>query len=185
MTARLAPDARQLAGLLAGYAVLCDYSGVVVAAVTFFYAWIRSGEQPFARRWRVMLAYAGAFLPGVGALAIYQAWAFGSLYRPSQHYMLPTALTVARVPRVQLAVTGAGVGQPGRSTVWPFCLLSHADSGIRGALCGARPVSNSTPRNVGALVVLRTVCAFLFSESVFLAAAVDRLPIPGRRWSPS
>ena len=82
-----------LAGLLAGYAVLCDYSGVVVAAVTFLYAWIRSGEQPFARRWRVMLAYAGGFLPGVGALAFYQAWAFGSLYRPSQHYMLSTALT--------------------------------------------------------------------------------------------
>ena len=82
-----------VAGLLAGYAVLCDYSGVVVAAVTFFYAWMRSGEQPFVRRGRVMLAYTAGVLPGVGALAIYQAWAFGSFYRPSQQYMLSTALT--------------------------------------------------------------------------------------------
>jgi hypothetical protein len=82
-----------LAGLLAGYALLCDYSGVVVVAVTFFYAWMRSGEQPIGRRWRAMVAYTAGILPGVGALAIYQAWAFGSLYRPSQHYMLSTALT--------------------------------------------------------------------------------------------
>lgn len=90
----LAARRAAVAGLLAGYAVLCDYSGVGVAVVTFFYAWLRSGEQPFARRWRVMLAYTGGFLPGVGALAIYQAWAFGSLYRPAQHYMLSTALTL-------------------------------------------------------------------------------------------
>jgi hypothetical protein len=82
-----------LAGLLAGYAVLCDYSAVVVVAVTFSYAWMRSGEQPIARRCRAMVAYAVGILPGVGALAMYQAWAFGSLYRPSQHYMLSTALT--------------------------------------------------------------------------------------------
>lgn len=82
-----------VAGLLAGYAVLCDYSGVVVAAVTFLYAWMRSGKQPFVRRWRIVLAYAAGFLPGIGALAIYQAWAFGSPFLPSQHYMVSTALT--------------------------------------------------------------------------------------------
>ena len=87
------PGRAALAGLLAGYAVLCDYSGLVVAAVTSLYVWLRSAEQPAARRWRVMAAYAGGVIPGIVALVVYQAWAFGSLYRPSQHYMAATAPT--------------------------------------------------------------------------------------------
>jgi hypothetical protein len=82
-----------LAGLLAGYAVLCDYSGVVVVAVTTLYVWLRSAGQPGAQRWRVMTAYAAGIVPAVAALAVYQAWAFGSFYRPSQQYMPPTAPT--------------------------------------------------------------------------------------------
>jgi hypothetical protein len=82
-----------LAGLLAGYAVLCDYSGVVVVAVAALYVWLRSAGLPGAQRWRVMAAYAAGFVPAVAALAVYQAWAFGSFYRPSQHYMPPTAPT--------------------------------------------------------------------------------------------
>ena len=82
-----------LAGLLAGYAVLCDYSGVVVVAVTALYVWLRSAGQPGTQRWRVMTAYAAGIVPAVAALAVYQAWAFGSFYRPSQHYMPPTAPT--------------------------------------------------------------------------------------------
>jgi hypothetical protein len=82
-----------IAGLLAGYAVLCDYSGLVVAVVTFLYAWMQSAGQPSAPRWRARLAFAMGCLPGVAVLAFYQAWAFGSLYHPSQHYMLPTAPT--------------------------------------------------------------------------------------------
>jgi hypothetical protein len=82
-----------LAGLLAGYAVLCDYSGVVVVAVAALYVWLRSAGQPGAQRWRVMTAYAAGIVPAVAALAVYQAWAFGSFYRPSQHFMPPTAPT--------------------------------------------------------------------------------------------
>ncbi len=82
-----------LAGLLAGYALLCDYSGVVVVAVAALYVWLRSAGLPGAQRWRVMAAYAAGIVPAVAALAVYQAWAFGSFYRPSQHYMPPTAPT--------------------------------------------------------------------------------------------
>jgi hypothetical protein len=89
----LGPGHAAGAGLLAGYAVLCDYSGVVVAAASALYAWLRCSGQPAARRLPVMLAYAAGFLPGVAVLAIYQAWAFGSPLLPSQHYMLPTAPT--------------------------------------------------------------------------------------------
>ena len=79
-----------LAGLLAGYAVLCDFSGLVVVATAALYVWLRGAGQ----RWRMLLAYGIGVLPGAAALALYQTWAFGSFYRPSQHYMLPTAPTV-------------------------------------------------------------------------------------------
>ena len=89
----LPPARAALAGLLSGYAVLCDYSGLVVVAVTALYVWLRSARQPLAQRLRAMAAYAGGLAPAVAALAVYQAWAFGSFYRPSQHYMTPTAPT--------------------------------------------------------------------------------------------
>jgi hypothetical protein len=89
----LVPRRATVAGLLAGYAVLCDYSGGVVVIVAALYVWLRSAGQPRAQRWRAMAAYAAGVVPGVVALAIYQAWAFGSLYRPSQLYMPPTAPT--------------------------------------------------------------------------------------------
>jgi hypothetical protein len=118
-----------IAGLLAGYAVLCDYSGLVVGLVVFLYVLMRSAGHPrpakshekeeHAPIRRVLhesmnaadsrmsrfsfrnnghflsttLAYAAGCLPGLAALAFYQAWAFGSLYHPSQHYMVPTAPT--------------------------------------------------------------------------------------------
>jgi hypothetical protein len=89
----LHPARAALTGLLAGYAVLCDYSGLVVVVVTALYAWLRSAGQPGTQRLRAMAAYAGGVAPAVAALAIYQAWAFGSFYRPSQHYMPPTVPT--------------------------------------------------------------------------------------------
>jgi hypothetical protein len=91
----LAPRSAAVAGLLAGYAVLCDFSGLVVIAITGVYVWLRSSESEQAGigRWRVLAAYGVGLLPGIVALMLYQAWAFGSFYRPSQHYMQPTAPT--------------------------------------------------------------------------------------------
>jgi hypothetical protein len=82
------------AGLLAGYTVLCDYSGVVVVAVTSLYVWMRSADGRPAERWKTLAAYAAGAAPALVGLILYQAWAFGSFYRPSQHYMAPTAPTV-------------------------------------------------------------------------------------------
>jgi hypothetical protein len=82
-----------LAGMLAGFALLCDYSGVVVVVVAALYTWLRSVRLHAGERWRLLLAYGAGVFPAVAALAIYQAWAFGSLFRPSQHYMTPTAPT--------------------------------------------------------------------------------------------
>jgi hypothetical protein len=83
-----------LAGMLAGFAFLCDYSGVVVILVAGLYAWLRgSVGQCTGRRWRVLALYGIGVFPAVAVLWIYQASAFGSLFRPSQHYMRPTAPT--------------------------------------------------------------------------------------------
>jgi hypothetical protein len=89
----LAPARAATAGLLAGFALLCDYSGAVVIAVTFLYVWVRSAGQPVSERWRSLAAFAAGAVPAVAALAIYQAWAFGAPARPSQYYMSPTAAT--------------------------------------------------------------------------------------------
>ncbi len=88
----LSPSRASLAGLLAGYAVLCDYSGVVIAGVTALYVWMRCGRDS-RRRWRCALVYLAGTMPGIAVLLIYQHWAFGSPYLPPQHYMTPTAPT--------------------------------------------------------------------------------------------
>jgi hypothetical protein len=41
----------------------------------------------------VWIGYSLGVLPGIAGLLVYQAWAFGSFLRPSQHYMQPTAPT--------------------------------------------------------------------------------------------
>ncbi len=82
-----------LAGLLAGYALLCDYSGVVVALVTTLYVWLRTSREAGPKRLRTMAAFVAGVVLGIAVLAIYQAWAFGSLYKPSQNYMTPTPPT--------------------------------------------------------------------------------------------
>jgi NADH:ubiquinone oxidoreductase subunit 6 (subunit J) len=89
----LVPARAAAAGLLAGFAFLCDYSGAVVIAVTFVYTWLRSAGQPVSQRWRPLAAFAAGVIPAVAVLAIYQAWAFGAPTRPSQYYMAPTAPT--------------------------------------------------------------------------------------------
>jgi hypothetical protein len=80
------------AGLLSGYALLCDYSGVVVIAIAAIYTGIRSAGKN--SRLRALSGFAAGTIPGIAILLIYQAWAFGSFYHPSQHYMPPTAPTV-------------------------------------------------------------------------------------------
>jgi hypothetical protein len=104
----LHPARAASAGLLAGYSVLCDYSGVVVAAVTAIYVWFRCGGDSRTRG-RCAAAYLAGLTPGIAALLVYQQWEFGSFYRPSQHYMTPTAPT---------ALGYRGFGWPSPALVW-------------------------------------------------------------------
>jgi hypothetical protein len=92
-----------LAGLLSGYCVLCDWSGVVVLATTSIYCLLRvyqpkpaqthSTSQPAPSRLKPLLAFAAGAAVFLLVLAIYQRWAFGSPILPSQHYMPPTSPT--------------------------------------------------------------------------------------------
>lgn len=74
-----------LAGLLSGYAVLCDFTGLLLAAVTGLYL--------LTTRWRAAIPFTLGTLPGIAALALYQARSFGNPILPSQAYMPPTAPT--------------------------------------------------------------------------------------------
>jgi hypothetical protein len=112
-TRPLRPVHAALAGLLAGYCVLCDWSGVVVLAATSLYCFLRTSHprshQPSTprlttdapplrsqlslSRLKTLLAFAAGAAVCIIFLAIYQRWAFGSPALPSQHYMPPTAPT--------------------------------------------------------------------------------------------
>jgi hypothetical protein len=92
-----------LAGLLSGYCVLCDWSGVVVLASTSLYCLLRAYQpkptqpnptnQPAPSRLTALLSFAFGASIFLILLAIYQHWAFGSSVLPSQHYMPPTSPT--------------------------------------------------------------------------------------------
>jgi hypothetical protein len=93
----LRPLPAAFAGLLSGYCVLCDWSGVVVLAATSLYCFLRSAQprsaQPLRSRLKILLAFAAGAALCIVLLAAYQRWAFGSPVLPSQHYMHPTTPT--------------------------------------------------------------------------------------------
>ncbi|QOY86135.1 hypothetical protein [Paludibaculum fermentans] len=74
-----------LAGLLSGYAVLCDFTGLLLAGIAGLYL--------LTTRWQSAIPFTLGTLPGVLGLAAYQALSFGNPLLPSQHYMPPTGPT--------------------------------------------------------------------------------------------
>jgi hypothetical protein len=82
------------AGLLAGFAVLCDYSGVVSAAALGLYALAVWRTAP-ARRPAPLLAFAGGMAVCGAALLAYQWSCFGNPLLPAQSYMPDTDLSGA------------------------------------------------------------------------------------------
>lgn len=76
------------AGLLAGWAVVCDYSGLVVVAALSFYVMLQWANAPVTRR---RMGGPAGFVLGVAmggaVLAAYQWSCFGHPLYPAQHYM--------------------------------------------------------------------------------------------------
>jgi hypothetical protein len=93
----LRPLPAALAGLLSGYCVLCDWSGVAVLAATSIYCFLCSAQPHSAPsnrlRIKTLLAFAAGAAVCLVLLVLYQRWAFGSPVLPSQHYMPPTTPT--------------------------------------------------------------------------------------------
>lgn len=97
-----------LAGLLAGFTLLLDYSGLVIILALSIYVllrWLRLSSESRSITGLVYFAL-GVILCGVG-LMIYQWQAFGSPIYPAQHYMPPTSLSVygyngIDIPRLDL-----------------------------------------------------------------------------------
>jgi hypothetical protein len=81
------------AGLLAGVAALCDFTGFLVLGVLGLYVWTRAGDGAATGRTRLTASFAAAAVPSLLALLAYQQIAFGNPALPSQHYMPPTAPT--------------------------------------------------------------------------------------------
>jgi hypothetical protein len=76
-----------LAGLLGGYAVFCDFSGLLTLGMLGLYLLARTRDV------RVLGGFVVAAAPPLAALLAYQLAAFGNPFLPSQHYMVPTAPT--------------------------------------------------------------------------------------------
>src|SRR5262245_8746616 len=76
------------AGLLAGWAVVCDYSGLVVVAAMSLYAFTRWRSLPAeARKWDHLVWFAVGVLASGCVLLAYQWWCFGNPLYPAQRYM--------------------------------------------------------------------------------------------------
>lgn len=73
------------AGFLCGYSILCDFTGLLLTAVAGLYV--------LTTNRRAALPFTLAAVPGIIALALYQAQSFGNPILPSQAYMPPTGPT--------------------------------------------------------------------------------------------
>ena len=89
------PRRLALAGIAIGFGLLCDYAGAVPVIVMGVYALARLASvlPPGAALLRMAPMIAGAGIP-IGALLVYQAWAFGHPLFPAQHYMPATPYSV-------------------------------------------------------------------------------------------
>jgi hypothetical protein len=79
-----------VAGLLGGFAFLCDYSGAILMGLLGFYAWWHRAEEVGIRAgFRGSLWYLAGTVPGILCLWQYQWASFGNPFLPPQHWMAP------------------------------------------------------------------------------------------------
>jgi hypothetical protein len=83
-----------LAGALAGWAVVLDYSGIIVPAALGLYAIARRASlAPSVRKRTDIVHFCVGCAASLAVLASYQWLAFGNPIFPAQHYMPPTPLS--------------------------------------------------------------------------------------------
>jgi hypothetical protein len=85
-----------LAGLLCGWTVVLDYSGVVVILFASIYCFLRWSSLPSGAKSRLdLLRFATGVMICAAALMVYQWMSFGHPLYPAQHYMPPTEFSGA------------------------------------------------------------------------------------------
>jgi hypothetical protein len=83
-----------LAGLLCGFTVVLDYSGIVVLAALSIYGLVRRASLPPEVRSRAdIYRFAAGVMIWAAVLMGYQWAAFGNPFYPAQHYMPPATFT--------------------------------------------------------------------------------------------
>jgi hypothetical protein len=142
------PGPRQslLAGLLAGWTVVLDYTGVVVLAALGAYALARWWALPSGqRRLRALVLFGAGAAASLSVLAAYQWLAFGNPLIPAQRYMPPTAYSQygyngMGLPRLDLLWETAFGPRFGLFTSAPLLLLALVPTWLRprGRLVGTR-----------------------------------------------
>jgi hypothetical protein len=154
-----------LAGLIAGWAVVLDYSGLVVLGSLGLYALVRYRSFPAAIRTRLDLVSFGlGAIAGVGVLLIYQWAAFGNPIFPAQHYMPATAFSGygfsgMDLPQLDLLWDTAFGMRFGLFTSAPLLLLAlYIPGWLRGSL---RIVGERELR----FILLYSLAFFLFASA--------------------
>lgn len=103
------------AGLLAGFSVVLDYTGVVTAIAIAAYAAVVWRQDP-GRRPVDLAAFAGAMAASAAVLPLYQWASFGHPLWPAQHYM----------PDTEHSGTGyRGMGPPDLELLWLISFGLH------------------------------------------------------------
>jgi len=90
----LKPSHYLAAGLLCGWAVVLDYSGLIVLGVLGLYTFARRSALPPNQKSRAdLFCFAAGVLLALSVLLFYQWQCFGSPFYSAQHYMPPTQYT--------------------------------------------------------------------------------------------
>ncbi len=156
-----------VAGLLCGWAVVLDYSGVVVVLVLGLYALVRRSSLPAPARargdvWQFTVGVAA----GLALLLGYQWVEFGHPLRPAQHYMPATRFS----------------GHGYRGISWPqMDLLWETAFGMRFGLFTSAPllllalyVPSCWDARTHRLRSCERWCCVLFTLALFLFAASNQ-----------
>jgi hypothetical protein len=123
------PSSYLLAGLLCGWTVVLDYSGIIAICSISIYAILRYLSFPRESRsiQHIILFFVGIALCG-SALIAYQWFIFGHPFHPAQHYMPHTEFSQSGYhgmtwPKLHLLFQTAFSGRYGLFTSAPILLL--------------------------------------------------------------
>jgi hypothetical protein len=159
------------AGLLAGYTVVLDYSGVIVVLVMMLYAYLRWRAYPVDKKTGMELGWyvIGGSL-SLAVLMAYQGMAFGSPFYPPQQYMPPTQYSVMGyrgmdVPKIDLLWNNTFGYRYGLFLSAPILLLALYFPAWFGKESQQNVPSNLVGNLETAVILLFSLCFLVFTAA--------------------